>query len=667
MERKEKGGEREEGKSQGLMVKKLRRGVVVGKRGGGGGPCTPPPRWRLEFSTDLKHNNNNNNYKAFTEFLTTPTVSARKLCASLWDFESHHSPLAKMSKGGARIRRRHLKNNGFKLPKHLLHLSNVNPQDDDEEEEQEPVTASSLGRAASESLIKHHRSAVERNDCALQPLSPASYGSSLMEVGPYKPAVTPSSLDLKFRMGESSYSLKTSTELLKVLNRIWSLEEQHASNVSLVRALKMELDRSQARIKELLQEKQSDREQMDDLMKQITNDKLVRKSIEQDRIRAAVQSVRDELEDERKLRKRSESLHRKLARELSEMKSSFSNVLRELERERKAGILLENLCDEFAKGIRDYEQEVRSLKNKPEKHRRGIDKPERLILHISEAWLDERMQMKLAEPENDIAEKITIVDKLGFDIATFLQAKQMVETRENDNLFSKEHYLRRHSLESFPLNEAVSAPRHPADEDSTDGDSRCLEASKKTSIKQSKSIDRQHGNDATGQHEGLSKSNSARKKVRSQDLIKGTNLSEEHMSRAMSCNGNKIGCVDKDKMEREELEATDDLGQTESSKALKSDCVVDNLIRNRSLSLEANKTHSESCCREESCMQSALTGNASPVQLWKSKLATPDFEKSESSLRWPQELDENTLMAKLIEARLERRRRSRSKPSKGSS
>ena len=121
------------------MVKKLRRGVLVGKRGGV--PCTPPPRWRLEFSAELKdnnNNNNNNNYKAFAEFVTTPTVSARKLCASLWDFESHHSPLSKTSKSGTRIRsRRQLKNNGFKLPKHLPHLSNVNPKDDEEEVEEE--------------------------------------------------------------------------------------------------------------------------------------------------------------------------------------------------------------------------------------------------------------------------------------------------------------------------------------------------------------------------------------------------------------------------------------------------------------------------------------------------------------------------------------------------
>lgn len=77
---------------------------------------------------------------------------------------------------------------------------------------------------------------------------------------------------------------------------------------------------------------------------------------------AALQSVSVELEDERKLRRRSESLHRKLAKALCEVKSSLSNTLKDLDRERKSCKLLENICDEFTLGIKDYEQEVHGLK-----------------------------------------------------------------------------------------------------------------------------------------------------------------------------------------------------------------------------------------------------------------------------------------------------------------
>ncbi|KAK2360307.1 hypothetical protein QL285_085589 [Trifolium repens] len=72
------------------------------------------------------------------------------------------------------------------------------------------ASASSLRRHVAASLMQHHR-AIERKNHALQPLSPASYGSS-MEMSPYNPAATPnSSLDFKGRIGEPHYSLKTST------------------------------------------------------------------------------------------------------------------------------------------------------------------------------------------------------------------------------------------------------------------------------------------------------------------------------------------------------------------------------------------------------------------------------------------------------------------------
>ncbi|KAF3439916.1 hypothetical protein FNV43_RR18194 [Rhamnella rubrinervis] len=661
METKEKGG----AKKQGLMVKKLKRGILVGKRGG---PCTPPPTWRLEFSAEEKHNDNNIKPIAeFLDFRTKQTVSARKLCANLWEVLPHHyhqTPLAKMSKAPPRLRRQRHKNNVSELPTHLLDIPSSPPHD-------QPTTARCLGRNASQ-LIQRYGS-VDRNNHALQPLSPASYSSS-MEVAPFKPALTPSSsLNFKGRMGDSSCSLKTSTELLKVLNRIWSLEEHHASNMSLVKALKMELDHSQAKIKELLQEKQLERREMDDLMKQVTEDNLIRQNKEQDRIKAVVQSIQDELEDERKLRKHSESLHRKLARELSSLNSSFSNALRELERERKARILLENLCDEFAKGIKEYEQEVRSLKHKPEKDRSSMENPDRLVLHISEAWLDERMQM------DNIAEKNIVIDKLGFDIETFLQAIRAMEFRKNSKLSPKdikENCSHRHSLESFPLNEAIS---------STDSVSHCLEANNRADGKQSKRSDRQQCGDAADvlHQEGIAKSNSTGKKVRSQEVNKHTSLSS--LEGKLEENKNQFADEELSDLERDEKqEVPDELEKSDyydeavqeglqerSCKMVRnhgseSKNLLNNLIKNHSLSLEANKIRPESDYGEESHVQSVLTGNASPIQQWKSKLRTPEFKKSESSLRWPQDLNEDTLLAKLLEARLEGRKHGRSKASRGS-
>lgn len=480
--------------------------------------------------------------------------------------------------------------------------------------------------------------------------------ASSAQVAAYNPAVTPtSSLDSRGKLSEPTYNLKTSTQLLTVLNRIWSLEEQHVSDIALVKGLKIELDHSRAKIKELLQEKQTGMQEVDDLMKQVAEEKINRKKKEQNRIKAAVQSVKDELEDERKLRKRSENLHQNLAQDLSNMKSSFSNVLKELERERKARILLENLCHEFAKGIRDYEEEVRLLRHKPEMDHAHMKNADRLILHISEAWLDERMQMKIAETQNSLSDENTILDKLSLDIENFLQAKHFSKSKTGGNLSANEQkksHSFHHSTESFPLNEAISAPQDAVNEEySTDVDLQGFELNKSASRKQSRGSSKQHGDSAREGHlEELVNSNSRKKKARSRERSKGHNFSslQERFSEHMARTESQFPDWEQGELEGE-TGATKEIKHNGTG-GLKLDHAVDDLIRNHSLSSEGDKIHPETDLKEDSHVQSLFTGYASPVQ-----------KKSESSLKVPRVLKVNTLKEKLLEARLEAQR---SKPCK---
>ncbi|XP_022760934.1 uncharacterized protein At5g41620-like isoform X2 [Durio zibethinus] len=494
-----------------------------------------------------------------------------------------------------------------------------------------------------------------------------------MEVAPYNPAVTPSSsLDFRGRIGESHYNLKTSTELLKVLNRIWSLEEQHASNISLIKALKMELDHARVRIKELVRDQQADRHEIDDLMKQIAEDKSVRKSKEQDRVHAALQSVRDELEDERKLRKRSESLHRKLAREVSEAKASLSDALKELERERKSRKLLEDLCDEFARGIKSYEQEVHTLRQKSDEDWAGAADHDRLILHISESWLDERMQMKLEEAQSGFAEQNSIVDKLGFEIETFLHAKQI-----GTSVSKRSDYLSRRdpgkSLESAPLNEAVSAAKDVCDvEDSAGTDLNCFELNKPSSVDMKSHEDE----DPKGDVGEIMKSNQMEKKPSSHDKSKSRHPSslqvkfEEKMARAM-CNGNKkshlgdserentgVGCTTEitvsQELENDEATLQGSEGRKnklDEVQGLSSNYVLDNLIRNHVALSERGNINPENDCGEASCSFPPRRNQPSPVRRWMTKFTSPALDVSESSTKQPPATKDNTLKAKLLEAR----------------
>lgn len=476
--------------------------------------------------------------------------------------------------------------------------------------------------------MRHHQFS-ERNKHALQPLSPASYGSSL-EMAPYNPAVTPdSSVELRGRIGESSYSFKTSTELLKVLNRIWSLEEQHASNMSLVKSLKNELDHARAKIKELLRDQQANRHEVDELMKQMSEGNLARKSKEQERIDAALHSVREELENERKLRKRSESLHRKLARELFGIKVSLSTTVKELEKERKSTELLEELCDEFAKGIREYARHVHDVRQKSDKDWTDMADHDNLILHISESWLDERMQTKDRE-------KNSIIDRLRPEIEAFLAARQISQVRTKDNSSPrdpKEGRYRRQSLESVP--ERMSAPQRTGHEDSAFADARADEITKAGPCNDEEQVELALG--------GRKKSHSPCTSVQMSDPQNAPQEMDEKITETGEGTPTGINMLQKseiyDALIKEGIQQRkkgyNDERHVSNSKT------VDKLMSELVVS-EGGGFPAEYESKDVSSVNPALRGNASPVRQWMNIMRSPDPRISNSSSK-------NVLAAKLQE------------------
>ncbi|GJN19511.1 hypothetical protein PR202_gb06794 [Eleusine coracana subsp. coracana] len=249
------------------------------------------------------------------------------------------------------------------------------------------------------------------------------------------------SLDIqRFRVPSSS--LKTSTELLKVLNRIWSLEEQHTANLSVVNGLRT---------------------------------KLLRKNKEHAKIEGAVHSLQGELADERRLRRHSEELHRKLGKEISEIKSAFLKEVKELEKEKQANHILEELCDQFAMGIRNYEDEVRVVKQRQVKnYELNFDKS---VLYIAEAWIDGRVQMQNIDAKEGPAQKAMITERFGSEIQAFLLSKRSGSSKHDEKYRNDNTTLRRQSLESVHLNGATSAPQFAEDDDdgSVASDLHCFE------------------------------------------------------------------------------------------------------------------------------------------------------------------------------------------------
>uniref|UniRef100_A0A0A9B5X3 Intracellular protein transport protein USO1 n=1 Tax=Arundo donax TaxID=35708 RepID=A0A0A9B5X3_ARUDO len=472
-----------------------------------------------------------------------------------------------------------------------------------------------------------------------QPLSPASYTSSVGAttinlVSPTR------SLDFNARSRQAGYDLKTSTELLKVLNRIWCLEEQHAADVSAMKGLKRELQHAQSCIQELMQERQQYHHEFDSLARQVTEDKMARRNKDQEKIRAALCSLQEELADERRLRKHSETLHRRLGKELSEIKSAFGKAVKALEKEKKATCLLEDLCDEFSTGIRNYEEEVRVLKQRHVKeYKHKFDKS---VVHISEAWLDERMQMQKADVREDSSGKTSITERLNSEIESFLHHAKRSGSSKSDNLDvgneKRDASLCRQSLESVHLNAATSAPRLAEDDDGTSaaGDLHCFELN---------------------MHRGAIKSHDlagTRQRVTSSMHSPMRRLEYSKKDRARSSIGRQqfIGSTP-EISSRNDADEQNETVMTQVSRRLRDDLLKIKTEAPQHAYLGQKSNHPRTNQLHEYTTSRDLCDVRSPARQLNNQGKLLDLEISESPAHRQLGVKENTLKAKLLQARLE--------------
>ncbi|XP_075519125.1 uncharacterized protein LOC142553034 isoform X2 [Primulina tabacum] len=627
-----------------FMGRRWKRGILVSKREGS---CTPTPSWNFGLIKPdglfIQDSNFPTNRK--------PNLSARKLGAHLWEVQSQPKlRVANMSRYGPRL-------NQFGEE-----ACGVFRQRGEAPSEAFQSSGGSLRNQAA-FLPAERKKRVKRVEQAQQSLSPSTYHSSLERV-PSRAAITSNcSLNSNSEMGESSYTLKTSTDLLKVLNRIWSLEERHALDMSLVNMLKQELNESRAQIKEPLQGKRRDKQELDNTSNRVAGNKVSRKSKEQDRVKVLVNSVEVKLEDERKLRKYSENLCYKRVRELSATKVLLRDALKELELERKRRTMLEDLCDEFARGIREYEQQVRLLKQQPRVDQIGRNGDSGLILHVSEAWLDERMQMKLADDSN--VQKTSVLDRLNSEIEFFLEAKRPSCAKKYDHVYSSKRASKsnifRHSLESIHLNDPSSAPWNENEED--DSDFVGVHFSRFNRVASSKNENgfncRQEVEITSDDHrKETDRLKMTKKIILSGKAVKGgfnrprrQTQSPEFVKERMHQLGNNYKDLSKaspgntDETTNARIQRTAVMERASAS-------------RNHSWASEIKKIQYEDNHMDHVFDLSTFTDPCSPVKKWMSETTTADPNVSESSTSSHRTLKPDTLKAKLLEARLERQRSS---------
>ncbi|XP_062082543.1 uncharacterized protein At5g41620-like isoform X2 [Humulus lupulus] len=373
----------------------------MGKRGGS---TTPEPVSMAEAGNGGKGK----------EAAPAASVSARKLAATLW--ELNQGPSKK--KDGSKL---------DKLPKLPSHSASLPP-----DPSYTPI--SDRRRDDHAERVGHHRtmSAVTQKfqltDYYLGGLDSLST-ASLMEVEDqarakthhhhHKKCVTGGS---KTRLKEVSSGLATSKELVKLLNHVCGLEEQRSLSTSLFSALRFELDRALIHVDRFIREQRSNRGEIELLMKQFAEEKATWRSKERERIREAMSCVAEELKAEKKLRRQTERLNKKIGCELADAKVALSKAIKELEREKRAKEILEQVCDELARGIGEDRAQVEELKRESEKVREEVEK-ERQMLQLADVLREERVQMKLSDAKYQFEEKNAAVEQLRNELETYLVSK----------------------------------------------------------------------------------------------------------------------------------------------------------------------------------------------------------------------------------------------------
>lgn len=257
-------------------------------------------------------------------------------------------------------------------------------------------------------------------------MSPYSCILVFLQIETRSRAQTPASstFGVKTRLKDVSNALTTSKELLKIINRMWGHEDRPSSSMSLISALHTELERARLQVNQLIHEQRSDQNEINYLMKCFAEEKAAWKSKEQEIVEAAIESVAGELDVERKLRRRLESLNKKLGRELAETKASLLKVVKELESEKRAREIIEQVCDELARDVGEDKSEIEKQMKVSAKVCEEIEK-EKEMMQLTDMLCEERAQKKLSEAKYQIEEKNAAVDKLRSQLEAFLGSKQI--------------------------------------------------------------------------------------------------------------------------------------------------------------------------------------------------------------------------------------------------
>ncbi|KAK6934454.1 hypothetical protein RJ641_034609 [Dillenia turbinata] len=402
-------------------------GVKRDKAQGGkksGGPATPLLKWKFndgDFKVADEELPGKGRRKARRE--NEATVSARKLAAVLWRFQSPPEIPAEAAASGSPSLRRNEKL-GFQshvshvgLP-FLCHHNNRAFVPDLKDLPQSPLSVSGPKNGHRREVyldvgyVKFRSSGSEYEaDCTCA-------------CGWLEPSFQPLNSIMEGATKWDPACAKASDDVHQVFEHMKLLDQQ-ISAVSAVSALEVELEQARSHIYELETERQSSKKKLEHFWRKLNEEKALWRSKEHEKVRAIIDDIKADLSREKKNRQRMEIVNSKLVNELANAKKLAKRYMQDYEKERKARELIEEVCDELAKEIGEHQAEVEAMKRESAKFREEVDE-ERKMLQMAEVWREERVQMKLVDAKVALEEKYSQLNKLVADLDTFLRARSGV-------------------------------------------------------------------------------------------------------------------------------------------------------------------------------------------------------------------------------------------------
>ncbi|KAL8140896.1 hypothetical protein V2J09_006917 [Rumex salicifolius] len=315
---------------------RLKRAILVERKAGS---RTPFPTWKMDLRSPSRTTKNISRDKG-----KEARMSSRRLAATMWEINESKSPRNFHAQDWKRLDK-----SGELFEAELEHNSPISKNNKD-----------------GSKLPGHHR---RRSSNLSQKLQLTDYleeeeMDSVIN-GSFEVKTTAT---IKTRLKDINGSLAGSKEMIKALFRLWNQEDENkSSRLTLVSALRVEIDRARHEVEQLINEESFHIEKdTKNLLKRFAAEKVVWKRREQDRIIDAISSVSRELEIEKKLRRQSERLSKRLGKELADTKAELSKAVKKLECEKRAREILEQTYDELVCGIGKENDEVEELKRKEE-------------------------------------------------------------------------------------------------------------------------------------------------------------------------------------------------------------------------------------------------------------------------------------------------------------